>query len=274
MKLFPLLLSLAGVLCLTGCFELNSLVTVNKDGSGTIEETVLLSAQLKAMMGAFPQGGDAAVAGGNPAAALGDLIPDKAKAEEQAKTYGEGVTVKSMEEVTLPDGRGGSKVVYAFTDVTKLTYQPGKAKAEAAGARQEPVTFALSGNELTLQVPQGNQGSPDGPKPSAEDLKKVEELDPAQMAMMKPMFAGMRFAFAVKAAGGIASTDATHVDGDTVTLVEMQMDKLLENAEALKKFARMMNEQGEPDPQKLAEEFKGIEGLKVESKEKVTIKLK
>ena len=44
--------------------------------------------------------------------------------------------------------------------------------------------------------------------------------------MLKPMFAGMRMVFKVKSASGIASTDATFVEGDTVTLMDLQMPKM------------------------------------------------
>jgi len=271
MKIRSLLTTLVCALALTSCVELSSLITVNKDGSGTIEETVLMGAQLQAMVASIPPAQEGADVGDNPAAALGSLVPNKAKAEENAKKYGEGVTVKSVEEVTLPDGRGGAKVTYSFTDINKVKYQPGHAQAENQGVKQEPVTFALSGDELKVKVPQGNADNVE--KPNAEDIKKMQEIDPAQMAMMKPMFAGMRFAFTVKAASGIASSDATHQDGDTVTLMDVQVEKLLDNADTLKKLATIM-EDGEPDPKKLAEEFKGIEGIKAEEKEEVTIKLK
>jgi hypothetical protein len=244
---------------------------VNKDGTGTIEETVLLSAQLKAMVASMPHG--AGDSGGNPAASLGSLVPDKKKAEENAQKYGEGVTVKSVEDVTLPDGRGGAKVTYDFTDISKLKYQPGSAEAEKQGAEQDPVTFGFAGGELTINIPQGKKGEA-LEKPDAEQLKKMQEIDPAQMAMMKPMFTGMRMSFVIKAGSGIASTDASHQDGDTVTILDMQVEKLLENPENFKKLASIMESQSEPDPKKLAEQFKDVDGVKVEGKEKVSIKLK
>ncbi|TLD68646.1 hypothetical protein FEM03_21640 [Phragmitibacter flavus] len=274
MKIFSFLVALASVFSLSSCVELGSLITVNKDGSGTIEETVLLSAQLKAMVASMPPGaGDGAGAAGNPAAALSGLVPDKKKADENALKYGEGVTVKSVDEVTLPDGRGGAKVTYDFADITKVKYHPGKEEAEKEGVEQEPVTFGFSGGELTINIPQGKTGETIE-KLDEEQLKKAQEIDPAQMAMMKPMFAGMRMSFAVKAASGIASTDAAHLDGDTVTIMDMQVDKLFDNPESFKKFAAMMEEQSEPDPKKLAEQFRGVEGIKVEEKEIISIKLK
>ncbi len=277
MKRASLLLTLFAALTLSSCIEMNSLVTVNKDGSGTIEETVLMGAQLKAMMGSLSQPGAGAPAGGpnDPAAQLKGLLPDKEKAEKNAKAYGEGVTVKGIEEVSMPDGRSGSKVTYAFTDVNKVKYQPGDAKATAE-AGGKAITFSLKGSDLAVNLPKPDPNS--AKKPSAEDtakMKQLTEMDPAQLAMMKPMFAGMRMSFAVKSASGIASTDAAHQNGDAVTLIDMNIDKLMENPDGLKKFAVAMEEGGNDfDPKKLAETFKGVDGVKFEDKEKVSIKLK
>lgn len=270
MKIFSSLMGIFAALTLSSCMELSSVITVNADGSGTIEENVLVGAQLKAMMSSFAQA-PAEAGAENPTAGLNELIPDQAKAEENAKKYGEGVTVKSVEEVNLPDGRGGAKVIYSFTDITKVKYQPGQGSSQEEAAKQEPVTFTRSGNTLTVNVPQG-KADPNAEKPDAEQLKQLEEMDPAQMAMMKPMLAGMRFSFVLKAPGGIASTDAAYHEGDSVTLMEMEMDKLFDNPEALKKMGTLMG--GDADPKQMAEAFKGVSGVKFEDKEKVTVELK
>ncbi|WP_050027867.1 hypothetical protein [Verrucomicrobium sp. BvORR034] len=257
-KFFRLLGALTASLFLASCFELSSVVTVNKDGSGVVEETTLVSAQLKAMMaaGAGAQGGE-----GGPKM---DILPTKEKAGEKAAKLGDGVTLKAYEEIKSPDGREGVKLTYAFTDVRKLKYAPGDVKDG-----EKSITFGLEGDTLTVNLPQDKpkEADPNAPKP--EVPKDLE----AQMAMMKPMFAGMRFHFAFKSASGIASTDATHVSGDTVTLMEMNMDKLLEKPEGFKKFAELMDKK-DMTPQQAAEEFKGFDGIKIEGKEKLTIKLK
>lgn len=110
MKILHLLLLAAASLTLASCLEVKSVVSINKDGTATVEETALVSAQLKAMM-------DSGGAQGGGADAMKSLVPDKAKAEERAKKLGEGVTVTSHEEVKMPDGRAGVKVTYAVADI-------------------------------------------------------------------------------------------------------------------------------------------------------------
>ena len=115
MKLSRLILVVAAVFSLASCLEIKNTITVNKDGTATVEETTLLGAQLAAMM---------AQGGGGPGEQLKGLVMDKAKAEERAKQLGEGVTVKSIEEVKSPDGKSGNKVIFAVADIRKLKFQP------------------------------------------------------------------------------------------------------------------------------------------------------
>lgn len=251
---------------LSSCFEMSSIVTVNKDGSGTVEETTLVSAQIKAMMGSL---GDASKKDGSSGQMKMDILPTKEKAALKAAKMGEGVTLKSQEEIKSPDGREGVKVVYVFTDIRKLKYEPGDMKDKSEGGKGA-ITFGYESDILTINLPKMD-------KPSEELKEKAKAQMPkdieAQMTMMKPMFAGMRMSFKLKAGSGVASTDASHVDGDTITLMEMNFDKLLEKPEGMKKFAEM-SERKDMSPSEAAEAFKGLDGIKIETKEKVTVKLK
>lgn len=255
--------ALTATLLLSACFEMSSVVTVNKNGTGAIDETVLVGAQLKAMMASMP-----ADAGGQGGPNMKDLVPDKAKAEERAMKLGEGVTVKSHEPVTMPDGREGVKVTYAVADINKLKYQPFDSKG-GEGAESKPITFALSGDTLKVSMP------PDKPKDKSvpEKPKIPAEQMHAQLAMMKPMFAGMRMAVQIKGGSGIASSDASNLSSDTVTIMDIQFDKIMEKPEVFGKFMETADDKS-LTPAQVAEQFKGVDGIKVEGKEKITIKLK
>jgi hypothetical protein len=256
--------AIAASLLLSACFEMSSVVTVNKDGTATIEETALLGAQLKAMMASMPADG-----GGQGGPNLKDLVPDKAKADERAKKLGEGITVKSHEPVKMPDGREGVKVTYAVADISKLKYQPFDAKDKSSG-ESKPITFSVSGSAVTVNLPPDNKkgaaDKPAAPKVPAEQMQ-------AQMAMMKPMFAGMRMAVQIKGGSGIASSDASNLAGDTVTIMDIQFDKIMEKPDVFTKFMETSDDK-DMTPAKAAEMFKGVDGIKVEGKEKITIQLK
>ncbi len=251
----------AVTLLLSSCFELGAVLVINKDGSGVVEETMLMSAQMKAMMASAPKGAD-----GEGGASM-SLLTTKEKSAEKAKKMGEGVTVKSYEEIKSPDGREGVKIVYAFKDVNTLKYEPGDMKEE-----KKDQAFAFSDGTLTItQKHEKKEAKPEAkddaaPKPTAEQMEQ-------QMAMMKPMMAGMKMSFKVKAADGIASTDATNVDGNTVTLMDINFDKVLATPDGMKKFAATADNK-DMSPADAAEALKGVDGVKIEAKEIVTVKLK
>lgn len=262
MKKIHLLILAAVSFLLTSCLEIKSTVIVNKDGTATIEESVLLGAQLAAMM----------QAGGGQGDQLKGLVMDKAKAEERAKKLGEGVTVKSHEEVKTPDGKSGVKVVFAVSDLAKLKYVPFEPEQEGKPAsKSEPMTFALSGSSLTITNPEADKkkgGNAEKPKKSAEELAQMK----AQMGMMKPMFAGMRMTIEVKGAGGIASSDATHFNDGTVSYLDIQFDKLMDNTDA---FMQVMESgEGGMSMSEAATKFNKVEGLKIEGKKVVALELK
>jgi hypothetical protein len=262
MKKIHLLLLAAVSFILTSCLEIKSTLIVSKDGTATIEESVLLGAQLAAMM----------QAGGGQGDQLKGLVMDKAKAEERAKKLGEGVTVKSHEEVKSPDGKSGVKVVFAVADLAKLKYVPFEPEQEGKPAsKSEAMTFALSGSTLTITNPEADKkkgGDIEKPKKSAEELAQMK----AQMGMMKPMFAGMRMAVELKGAGGIASSDATHQSDGTISYLDIQFDKLMDNTDAFMEV--MESGEGGMSMSEAATKFSKVEGLKIEGTKEVTMELK
>lgn len=247
---------------LSSCLEMTSVITASKDGSAIIEETVLVSAQMKAMMAAAGASG-----GEQGGPSMKDLLPDKAKAEERAKKLGEGVTVKSHEQVKSPDGREGVKVTYAVPNVANLKYQPFNSDNKGSDT-EKPMTFKVEGGKLTVSMPPGKQDSAPAERP-----KVPKEQMEAQLAMMKPMFAGMRVAVQIKGANGIASSDATNLKDDTVTIMDIQFDKIMEKPDTFSKIMESADDKS-MTPAKAAQMFKDVDGLKIEGKENISITLK
>jgi hypothetical protein len=247
-KLFSLLTLAIAALGMSSCLEYKGVLTLNKDGSALLEETSLVNTSLLAGLGA---GGDAS---GGPQG----MVMDKTKAEARAKTLGEGVTLKSHEEVSTPDGKKGAKVVYAVADISKLQYAP-----EGAQGQSKPMTFTRSGNTITIANPDNKKDKPKQPELPPEAKK-------AQLAMFKPMLAGLHFSMEVKAPGGIASTDAAHVAGDTITLMELDLDKVAKNDDNLIKVLDSL-EEGNAEA---AAKFKGMDGVKIEGKDSIKVELK
>ena len=266
-KLFFSVLSLAVALILPSCLEYETEVTLNKDGSGTITEEMVMGAQMIGMMEM------AAAQGGQQKNPLADM-KDEAKLKEKATEYGEGVAFAKVEDIKRKDGGKGVRVTYTFSDINKITISPGGgmdqlgelqpgAKIEKA-ADDAKATFKYADNELTINLPQPeeeeDQGTPD------EGNAGGEEIDP-QMAMMAEMMKGMKMGAKVIVAPGIAKTNASHHEGNTIILFELDFDEVMKNPGGLNALNGL-------DKKNPGEALKKIKGAKVESQSKITATVK
>jgi hypothetical protein len=248
----------------SSCLDHEAVIKVNKDGSGTITEQTLFSAEASAMMEQMAAG-----LGGEGKDPLSKMT-DPATAAEAAKKMGEGVEVEKTEKIDK-DGRKGGRVVYKFKDINKVKFVMGGSMSDAGKSmappglteekkpEQKPITFQYEGGKLTLVNPPN--------KPAEGEKVEKPEIDEQQLAMAQGMFKDMRMSLKVEFPGGIAETDATHVSGNTVTLAEMEFAKLISDPAKLKKLMEL------DDPAAAATAFKDVDGLKVESKETVTVTL-
>lgn len=263
----------AGLLALltSSCLEHSATIRLNKDGSGTITEETVFSAEASAMMAQMPPGGN------------GPKFDDPKKAAAAATKMGEGVTVEKVEKIDK-DGRVGGRVVYKFKDINKVKFTYGEAMSDAGkdmgppGApgdapdapgdkpANKPITFKYEGGVLTLVNPEPEAGA----KKPAEGGDAPEEIDPQSMAMMQGVFKDMKMSLKVEIADGIAETNASHVEGNTVTLMDMAFGKLLANPEHMKKLNAMQDS----SPAEAAAAFKDVDGFKIETKDTVTVKVK
>ena len=249
----------------TSCFQSEITLRLNKDGSGTLTESNAFGPQALEMLSSF--GGGA----GGPDIATGMASEEKAKT--RAAQLGEGVTVEKV-EATSKDGWKGGTAVYRFTDINKLKFSPDAAAESAmpqmpgqpapAVKKTEPITFKYAGDKLTVLIPE--------PKKNEEAPAKeaTPEMGPEQEAMMKQMMTGMKVSVKIIAEPGIAETNASFADGNTITISEMEMSKILEQPGAFKK----MSEAGQGDPAQALELMKSFQGVKVETKREITVTLK
>ena len=267
LSLFAVMMALA----LTSCIEHHVVILLNKDGSGTITEETTFGGQAVAMMEQM-----AAMGGEDAGDPLADMA-DEAKAKEKAAGMGEGVTVEKVEKIDK-DGRKGGRVVYAFKDINTVKFQFGDAVSDLGdgmkppGAegddapKEEPMTFIYKDNVLTLANPNAGEDAAEDTETDEAD----EEMDEQSLMMAKQMMGDMKMSLKLEIPGGIAETNASHVDGNTVTFMEMEMGKLLEDPEKFKAFSKAKPE----TPAAMQEALKGIEGVKIETNEKVTVTLK
>lgn len=287
------------VLCLVGCLQVNTVVKVKSDGSGTIEETFLMSKvfvqQMKAMMEGMAVKMEQAFKGQKEQ--NDEQLIKKPKEKQTGKPFdifnetnlakkasnlGEGVTYVSGEKITT-DKFEGYKAIYEFKDINKLKINQNPSenvpsgpveKTKGSSKKKEFVTFNfIKGNPSTLNIKLPTDKADIKPKSSSKNIKTTQTNDQTSemmMAQMKMMFEGMKVAMAIEVQGSIVETNATHREGSRVTLMELDFGKLLEKPENLKKFSQSNVETIE-SAKKL---MKDLPGIKVDLNEEVMIKFK
>jgi hypothetical protein len=251
-------LALAATLC-TGCIRSATLIKVKADGSGSVEQTMLMNlGMVKGMFGGL---------GTQPAQAPGAV--NEADMQRAAQRMGEGVTFVSATPIKADDGFEGSKAVFAFTDISKLRVDqdPNLSGSTTGGIstppkNSNPVTFAFSKGAdgaatltVTLNDPPKTGGTPNA-TPGGPDMDNPQMLD-----MMKSMFKGFRIGIDVEVAGKILKTNADHVAGSRVTLLEMDMAALLEDEAKLKQVQKALGPNA--SVAELKPYLKDVKGLKV-----------
>lgn len=275
-KLLLLAASAVCALVLPGCLQHHSTIRLNKDGSGTLVEETLLGAQMLGMldqMAAGFGGGGAA-----PADPTKEMFSEE-KAKKRAAELGEGVTFEKSEPVSK-DGSKGARVTFRFKDINQLKVTTGDGMkqmsppgmpgaAEAAPKKQEPIAFTYKDGTLSVRMPKPEQPE-NAEKPAQEAPDKMPMDSPEAQAMMKQMMGDMKMTLRLIIEPGIAETTASHQDGNTITLMEMDFGKIVENADGLKKLGSV----DQKDPTAAMEALKGIAGMKFEPKQEITVKVK
>lgn len=276
MKALRLLLPLLAVFGLSGCLDVDKTITVNPDGSGTVVETVLMSkaalAQMKEMAAGF---------GSKDGADNGLNLADEKKAREEVAKMGEGVTFVSIKKLSNEKGEG-AVTTYSFKDITKLKVDqnPSSAAPKMGGgpdedkSKAETIGFAFtkgSVSQLTIKMPQlVNEKDLKDAQATKDAAAGEDDNSDMAMEMMKGMFKDMRIGISVVVAGKIEQTNAQFHDASRVTIMEMDMNKLLANPEKFKAMSK-----AKPETLEAAKALlKGIDGIKIETAPEVKISFK
>jgi hypothetical protein len=272
---FPRLLLLPAI-CLaiaaSGCITAITTLKVRPDGSGTLEQSMSMSAAMAAQFTQMTQLGDATAAGGK-ASAPPELFSEKEMKDAAAK-YGEGVVFMSSRPIKTAD-HVGRVAVYQFADITKvhLNQKPSagdKAAAMSGPDKPEDVLFRFAkqpaGTSLLTVVfpePQINQRKKAGETPPA-----VPKPDPAKLAMAKKLFEDLKVEISVDVLGSIVKTNSPYVQGSKVTLLEMDFSQLLDNDQLL----GQVTQPGSIEEAKKL--LQGVKGFKVNLDREVTIEFR
>jgi len=265
---------LAGLITLTlfsGCLQVATKVNLNQDGSGTIEETVLMKTEFIDMMREFIVAFDS-----SKTEEFNMFNEDRLKS--RVSDFGEGVKYVSGESFST-DGYEGFKALYSFTDINNIKLNPSPenkvpfgedaTESEDTMVNNDFIKFKFSkGNPALLEV--------DFPKPEdngSSDMEDTSEYEDStfqnqELEKITDMFNGLKISAIINFNNNIDETDASFVEGNTVTLLEVDFTELIKNKEVMKNLEKKKPES--------MEEFKEVvgdaKGIKIEFKDKITVK--
>ena len=228
LRLFALL---SMTFALAGCINSATLIKVKPDGSGTIEQTLLMNmSMLKGMMATADPSGQTKAA--SPFS--------EEQLKQSAERLGKGVRYVSSTPMT-EGGFEGAKAIYAFDDISQLRIEqdPNVGGASNQGLAMKPKTsnpvrFALArqGENSVLTVTVDEKAVAES-APSTAPAAPAN-VDPATLQMMKSIFQGFKVAIDLEMVGKIIKTNADYVNGSRITLLEIDMASLLEDEAKLR----------------------------------------
>ena len=207
----PLLLVAA--LFTTGCFQMTTTIKVAADGSGTIEQRQLITA---AGMATRPSVRSA------QAGADSTRCPRSRRA---ARRPGWATASHTYRRRRLPSATGqGRAITYTFTDINGVRVGfDAPAPGLLPGQDGQGVSFALT----TLETDMSLLGSRYPQELFAEGGGSLPP--PEQIALARSFLAGARVSIAVEPAGALVEASSPFVDGNRVTLLEIDFDQLLKD---------------------------------------------
>jgi len=200
----------AAALILSGCIKVDQTISINPDGSGTLDMIYGMSEQTIAQMEAMEQMAAGMKEEGLEAESDSPLDFDEAEVRKKfAEEKPEGVQLLDVSSESR-EGWKYMKVKLAFDDLDSLKNTEFFEDSELTLTRNAEGNYVLAqklGPDAT-----GLPGSPAG----SEDAQGMDEK---AMQAMAAMFAGLRIAMTVAVPGEIIETNATQVEGNRASWV-------------------------------------------------------
>lgn len=281
------ILPMAAAVGLAGCLDTEKVVHIKPDGSGFVEERLLMRREVLAMMQGMAE------MAAQPGEGAGFRLLDRDRLTAEAAAMGPGVALVSAEALATPEGEG-YVARYTFTDVNQLTLdqnpgdpaardatrdanRPGAAAdagtGEAPAKKREALRFEFRKGDqpvLIVRSPRESKTPPGDAAAADKAPATLPEGPERQMAlqMMQQMFKGMHMAVQVEVEGEILETNAAFRDGSRVTLVDIRFDQILADPERFERLA-LAQPEGIEEVKAL---LKDLPGVKVEPNDTVEIR--
>jgi len=255
----------------SGCIEYGMLIKVDKNGSGTIEQKLVMSKAVMEMLKQFPgssqseQGKDIA-------------LYDVESLKNNAAKFGKGVTFEGSQKISGADGEGYS-AIYKFNNVNdlRLDNDPGS-QISLAGFENDELSDDSTADDYTLfSFTKGNPSvlvisqNPDYGDNTDTTIAEETDTVSADSELTDEAvntFKGLRISIVVQTDGKVIETDASYSDKNAITLLDIDFEKIIKNKANFAEFGRLQK----ADDRNAKALLKKIDGVKVELKDKVTVK--
>ena len=260
-----------------GCISVDSVVKVKADGTGTIEQTMLINGSamgMMSMMGGEQGAADKAAPKIDPA-----TIFSNEKLAAEAANLGEGVSFVSSTPVTQGQMKG-VKAIYAFKDFNTLKVSTAlpdlnEGSTEMKGKGQPlPMTLTRKGGNSIITLDMLyllKKGAGAGAAADAPAKPADSEMPKEMMAMLAPMFKDMRVAISLEPQGTLVRTNATHVQGQRITLFDVAFGEIFADPAGIEKLEKLGNN---PSLDQVRTALKGMKGIKINDVEKLEVEFK
>jgi hypothetical protein len=260
MRTVALTFVVAASVVLGGCFQSATLITVNGDGSGTLEQTLLFSGVALMQMRQV-----APLAGGSSKAF--DPFSEE-QARQVAASLGPNVRYVSSKAITTGEGLGRT-AVYAFPDINQLRLNEQPPAPGGVTIRSKQLNTEQNIRFVLAPQPDGHVLLrillPQPPAPAKGGAPAPSRPSPEEIAAMKETFAGARLSIAVKPSGDIVKTSSPWVENGNVTLIDLQFDQLAADEAALARLPGVRS----LEEAKIA--LRGVPGVKINTDREITI---
>lgn len=271
---------------LAGCFQVDQVVTLSPDGSGTLEETFMISRRIAESMASLTAGMDGQPAGPEGVGAAPKQQQSFFKDDEikkRAEGFGKGVTYVKMERLANKDFEG-YRALYSFKNINMLRLDqksPGMSSRneQEGGAAPKGTEFVFTPGKTAMLVVKQHAGTTPAPagnavavtaKGAPAETAPVKESSPEELAMVRQMFAGLRFSTTLVIKGKVVDSNATYRSGSTITLAEVDFGKILDKPDVLAKMTTV-----QPGDQAAAlEMIKNLPGMKVDLNDELRVSFK
>ena len=209
-------------LLLMGCISSGVTVKVNKDGSGEIVQTFKIKRDFVGFLSMSDEPTDP------------NLI-DMEALELAAQAMGEGVSLSKVEPMPESSPYAGYEAYFKFSDISKIKVSAEPSTSpESSSEDNDWISFDFdkgSTSKLTMYLPDEKEDE----APAEENGELEASADEGLGDQLKEIYKDMHYWMTIEINGKITNTNASFVDGSTVTIFDMNFEKIVENDELFKK---------------------------------------